>query len=71
MNRPLSSQSAFPAAVGQTRKSQDLQVIEVACLIEKNATGTRVDGEPELPIGYRHIRSAIGALLIVGRDYGF
>jgi hypothetical protein len=55
------------------RKRQGLtvEVAEAACLLEKTLAKVHLNGEPELPKHYRHIRSAIGALLILGRDCEF
>jgi hypothetical protein len=51
------------------RKRQPLTVeIAEACLLEKSLATIHLNGEPELPKEYRHIRSAIGALLILARD---
>jgi hypothetical protein len=71
MNRSLAVQRMLSALYSQSRKSRALQAVEAACFRERNAHTIHADGEPDLPEGYRHIRSAIGALLIVGRDYGF
>jgi hypothetical protein len=53
------------------RKRLTVEVAEAACLLEKALAKVHLNGEPELPKHYRHIRSAIGALLIVGRDCEF
>ncbi|MGE5054408.1 MAG: hypothetical protein ACM3WP_09610 [Acidobacteriota bacterium] len=50
------------------RKRQAIEVAEAACLLENTLAKVPLNGEPELPKHYRHIRSAIGALLILGRD---
>jgi hypothetical protein len=50
------------------RKRQALEVAEAACLLEGTLAKVPLNGEPELPKHYRHIRSAIGALLILGRE---
>jgi hypothetical protein len=51
------------------RKRQAIDDAEAACLLENALAKVHLNGEPELPRHYRHIRSAIGALLILGRDY--
>ena len=51
--------------------SLDLLIVVLACLLEKHSNMIHVSGEPELPQGYRHIRSAIGAVLTIGRDCAF
>lgn len=53
------------------RKREAIEVAEAACLIETTFAKVPLNGEPELPKHYRHIRSAIGALLILGRDCEF
>ena len=53
------------------RKRQPIEVAEAACLLENNLAKVPLNGEPELPKHYRHIRSAIGALLILERDHDF
>jgi hypothetical protein len=53
------------------RKRQAVEIAEAACLLEKTLAKVPLNGEPELPKHYRHIRSAIGALLILGRDCEF
>lgn len=50
------------------RKRQAIEVAEAACLLENTLAKVPLNGEPELPKHYRHIRSAIGALLILGSD---
>jgi hypothetical protein len=50
------------------RKQQGIWIAEAACLLENTLAKVHLDGEPELPENYRHIRSAIGALLTLGRD---
>jgi hypothetical protein len=52
----------------RTRKQLTLEVAQGAGLIERTLAKVHLNGEPELPKHYRHIRSAIGALLILGRD---
>ena len=51
------------------RKRLTVEVAEAACLLEKTLAKVHLNGEPELPRHYRHIRSAIGALLILGGEY--
>ena len=46
------------------QKRLTVEVAEAACLVEKTLAKVHLNGEPELPKHYRHIRSAIGALLI-------
>ena len=53
------------------RKRLTVEVAEAACLLEKALAKVHLNGEPELPKHYRHIRRAIGALLISGRDCEF
>ena len=53
---------------GGERKRLTVEVDEAACLLEKALAKVHLNGEPELPKHYRHIRSAIGALLILGPD---
>jgi hypothetical protein len=53
------------------RKRQAIEVAEAACLLENTLAKVPLNGEPELPKHYRHIRSAIGAFLILGRDCEF
>jgi hypothetical protein len=50
------------------RKRQAIDVAEAACLLESTLAKVPLNGEPELPKHYRHIRSAIGALLILGSN---
>ena len=50
------------------RKRQAIEIAEVACLLENTLAKVHLNDEPELPKNYRHIRSAIGALLTLGRD---
>jgi len=50
------------------RRRLAVDVAEGACLVEKTLAKVHLNGEPELPKHYRHIRSAIGALLLLGRD---
>jgi hypothetical protein len=50
------------------RKRLPVEVAEAVCLLEKTLAKGPLNGEPELPKHYRHIRSAIGALLILGRE---
>jgi len=50
------------------RKRQAIDVAEAACLLESTLAKVPLNGEPELPEYYRHIRSAIGAILILGSD---
>jgi hypothetical protein len=47
----------------------NLEAVETACFLERSLAHVRLTGEPELPKGYRHIHSAIGALLTVGQEY--
>lgn len=67
MTRPLQKLATANSDPTQT----NLQIVLLACRLERNACDARRQDEPELPKGYRHVRSAIGALLIVGRDHGF
>jgi hypothetical protein len=53
------------------RNRLTVEVAEAPCLLEKALAKVHLNGEPELPKHYRHIRSAIGALLILGRDCEF
>ena len=53
------------------KRNWSVEVAEAACLLEKALAKVHLNGEPELPKHYRHIRSAIGALLILGRDCEF
>lgn len=50
----------------QMTPRQALQIITAACLLEENWNALREQDEPELPQGFRHIRSAIGALVTLG-----
>jgi hypothetical protein len=49
----------------------DMEIVEAACLLERTLASVRFIDEPELPKGFRHVHSALGALLTIGRDYGF
>jgi len=57
------SQLSFSVSGSRVTDKHCLQVIAVACLLERNGDYLREEDEPELPAGYRPIRSAIGALL--------
>lgn len=57
------SQPGFSISGSRVTDKHCLQVMAVACLLERNGDYLREEDEPELPAGYRHIRSAIGALL--------
>jgi hypothetical protein len=59
------SQLTLSISGNQVADKQSLQVIAVVCLPERNRDHLRDENEPELPAGYHHIRSAIGALLTV------
>ncbi len=50
------------------RRRLTVEVAEAACLLEQTLAKVPLNGEPQLPKHYRHIRSAIGALLILGSD---
>ena len=54
---------------GTWRCNPNLEAVEGACLLERALAHIRLKGEPELPKGYRHVHSAVGALLTVGQEY--
>jgi hypothetical protein len=60
---PISQETEDASSKGADK--QRLQVSAVACLLERNGDQLREENEPELSAGYRHRRSAIGALLTV------
>jgi len=71
MNKSHSARLKSLLLFRRKRKRQAIDVAEAACLLENTLAKVPLNGEPELPRHYRHIRSAIGALLILGRDYEF
>jgi hypothetical protein len=71
MKRSYSARVKSFLIVRRKRKRLAVEVAEAACLLEKSLAKVHLNGEPELPNQYRHIRSAIGALLILGRESEF
>jgi len=59
----------FVASQDENSNRACLQAVQRVCAVELRSTGLPRMDEPELPNGYRHIRSAIGALLILGSEY--
>ena len=70
MKRSYSARVKSFLILRRKRKRLAVEVAEAACLLEKSLAKVHLNGEPELPNQYRHIRSAIGALLILGRSGG-
>jgi hypothetical protein len=50
------------------RSAQERGSVELARILERSMALVRFDGEPSLPPGYRHVRSAIGALMTVEHE---
>ena len=71
MKKSLHIRLKFLISADQKSKGRNLAPLETACLVERTLAYVQMNGEPDLPKGYRHVHSAIGALLTVGRDYGF
>jgi hypothetical protein len=68
MNRSPHDRLKWLISINQWRRQPDQNTVDLACFFERALAHVRLDGEPNLPNGYRHIRSAIGALMMIGQD---
>ena len=71
MTKLVSRQLRSPIMNNRQSSRPDMEVVEAACLLERTLANVQLMGEPDLPKGFRHVHSALGALLTIGRDYGF